>query len=150
MLSEQMQGFLLTFLEVMSALFIFVIGLGVAWLVVIYIMDVSQTKHAIRRNYPVVGHFRYFFEHLGDSQVHLAIGVADELPHLLVRVRAERHCRVALQNMAKEGFAEHRPFPLVPGPAHLLRIAVGIELTRPPKQPGSLGPRREGLAERRV
>ena len=31
-----------------------------------YIADVTQTKHTIRRNYPVIGRFRYFFEHLGE------------------------------------------------------------------------------------
>ncbi len=31
-----------------------------------YILDVTQTRHAIRRNYPVIGRFRYFFEHLGE------------------------------------------------------------------------------------
>jgi len=30
-----------------------------------YIADVTQTAHAIRRNYPVIGRFRYLFEKLG-------------------------------------------------------------------------------------
>jgi hypothetical protein len=34
--------------------------------VVTYIFDITQTKTAIYRNYPVIGHFRYFFEHLGE------------------------------------------------------------------------------------
>ena len=34
--------------------------------IVMYIVDVTQTTHAIRRNYPVVGRFRYLFENLGD------------------------------------------------------------------------------------
>ncbi|MEL0036926.1 MAG: FMN-binding glutamate synthase family protein, partial [Gammaproteobacteria bacterium] len=33
---------------------------------VMYIYDVTQTKHTIRRNYPVVGRFRYIFEHMGE------------------------------------------------------------------------------------
>ncbi len=33
--------------------------------VVMYVADVSQTRHAIRRNYPVIGRFRYVFETLG-------------------------------------------------------------------------------------
>lgn len=45
---------------------IFVIGLGILGVLVIYIIDVTQTKQTIRRNYPVVGRFRYFFEHLGE------------------------------------------------------------------------------------
>ncbi|RED49043.1 FMN-binding glutamate synthase family protein [Aestuariispira insulae] len=45
-----------------------ILGLGIAILVVavLYILDVTQTKHAIRRNFPVIGRFRYFFEHMGE------------------------------------------------------------------------------------
>lgn len=60
------QGFLLSFLEFMSALFVFVIGTGVLVVLALYLADITQTKHAIRRNYPVVGRFRYFFERLGE------------------------------------------------------------------------------------
>ncbi len=35
-------------------------------IVVMYIIDVRQTGHAIRRNFPVIGRFRYMFEHLGE------------------------------------------------------------------------------------
>ena len=31
-----------------------------------YVIDVRQTQHAVRRNYPVIGRFRYLFEHLGE------------------------------------------------------------------------------------
>ncbi len=50
----------------LSSLFIFVIGLGVLWVIFAYIKDVTQTEQAIRRNYPVIGRFRYLFEHLGE------------------------------------------------------------------------------------
>ena len=63
---EGLQGFLFLALETMAALFVFVIGIAVLAIIIVYILDVSQTKQAIRRNYPVVGHFRYFFEHLGE------------------------------------------------------------------------------------
>ena len=45
-----------------------VIGLTLLILAVIvmYIMDVNQTSHAIRRNYPVIGRFRYLFETMGE------------------------------------------------------------------------------------
>lgn len=49
------------FATIILALF-FIGGVSVAWM---YVVDVRQTRHAIRRNYPVVGRFRYFFEHLG-------------------------------------------------------------------------------------
>ena len=61
-----MQSFLFTTLEIMAALFIFCIGLVFLVILVVYVIDVTQTKQAIRRNYPVIGHFRYFFEHIGE------------------------------------------------------------------------------------
>ncbi|MBE9398799.1 FMN-binding glutamate synthase family protein [Pontibacterium sp. N1Y112] len=53
-------------LQFMSALFIFALGLGVLFIVYLYIRDVTQTKQAIRRNYPVIGRFRYLFEKQGE------------------------------------------------------------------------------------
>jgi glutamate synthase domain-containing protein 2 len=58
--------FLTEILRLFSYLFVFVVGIGILWLISLYIIDVSQTKHAIRRNFPVVGRFRYMFEHLGE------------------------------------------------------------------------------------
>ena len=40
--------------------------MALLWLCVLYIIDVTQTKHAIRRNFPVLGRFRYLFERLGE------------------------------------------------------------------------------------
>lgn len=57
---------IITILESMSALFIFVIGLAVLAIIVIFIIDITQSKQAIRRNYPVIGRFRYLFERLGE------------------------------------------------------------------------------------
>jgi len=61
-----MQTFLMNFLDAAAVVFIFVVGLGVLWVIAMYVADVSQTRHAIRRNYPVVGRFRYLFERLGE------------------------------------------------------------------------------------
>ena len=57
--------FVIQVFEVLAYLFIFAVGCGLLALVVLYIIDVSQTKQAIRRNYPVIGRFRYWFEELG-------------------------------------------------------------------------------------
>ena len=57
---------LLTILEYMTRIFIFCVGVGVAAIIVLYVLDVTQTKHAVRRNYPVIGRLRYFFEDLGE------------------------------------------------------------------------------------
>lgn len=53
-------------LEVSALLLIFVLGLAILLLIYLYLADVSQTKQAIRRNYPVIGRFRYLFEHMGE------------------------------------------------------------------------------------
>ena len=52
-------------MDIMATLFVVVVGLAVLAIIITFILDISQTSSAIRRNYPVVGHFRYFFEHLG-------------------------------------------------------------------------------------
>lgn len=65
-LSEQFGDFLITSLEVLVAVLLLGIGALAFWAVVAFILDVTQTRHAIRRNYPVIGRFRYFFEHLGE------------------------------------------------------------------------------------
>ena len=62
---EQTASFLLSLMEILAALFLLAIGIGVLAVIIIYIIDVSQTSQAIRHNYPVIGRFRYFFEHLG-------------------------------------------------------------------------------------
>ena len=33
---------------------------------ILFVSDVTQTKNAVRRNFPVVGRFRYLFERLGE------------------------------------------------------------------------------------
>ena len=59
-------SFLIATLEIMAFLFIFAVGLGVAAIIVIYIIDKTQKKHTVRRNYPVIGRGRYAMEHIGE------------------------------------------------------------------------------------
>ena len=35
-------------------------------LLLLYLIDRNQSRHALRRNYPVLARFRYLFEHLGE------------------------------------------------------------------------------------
>ena len=65
-ISETLRAFLLDTLEMMAATFVVAVGVGVLVVVVMFIVDITQTTHAIRRNYPVIGRFRYLFEHLGE------------------------------------------------------------------------------------
>ncbi len=59
------ESFGLEVLGLMATTFVFVVGCFILFLIAVYISDVTQTKQAIRRNYPVIGHFRYYFEHVG-------------------------------------------------------------------------------------
>ncbi len=62
----EISSWLLTTIEILAALFIFLLGSAVLVVIVLYIIDVTQTTHTVRRNFPVIGRFRYWFEHLGE------------------------------------------------------------------------------------
>ena len=57
--------FVVRVMEVLAYAFIFTIGILMLTAIVIYILDITQTKQAIRRNYPIIGRFRYLFEEMG-------------------------------------------------------------------------------------
>ena len=63
---QELSRFALTTLEVLAFVFIFIIGASIIIVAILYVIDRTQTKQAIRHNYPVIGRFRYFFEHLGE------------------------------------------------------------------------------------
>ncbi len=65
-LSVGFANFLSSAMSFMAALFIIAVGLLVLWVIVAYVIDVTQTHQTIRRNYPVIGRFRYLFEHIGE------------------------------------------------------------------------------------
>ena len=46
-------------------IFLIVVGVIVAALLALAIYDLTQTRHAVLRNYPIIGHLRYFLEGLG-------------------------------------------------------------------------------------
>ncbi len=53
-------------LQTLSALFVVFLGIGLLAVIVIFVIDVTQTKSSVRRNFPVVGRFRFLFEHMGE------------------------------------------------------------------------------------
>ena len=55
----------LYFLEILVLTFVAVIGVNVALGILVFIRDRLQTKNAITRNYPIIGHFRDIFTKLG-------------------------------------------------------------------------------------
>src|SRR5438874_11430161 len=53
----------------------------IAGIVFLFISDITQKKHAVLRNYPVVGHLRYYFEQLGEYfRQYFFAGDRDEMP----------------------------------------------------------------------
>jgi glutamate synthase domain-containing protein 2 len=58
--------------------------IGFALLLVVlfvFIQDITQKKHGVLRNYPVIGHLRYFFEQLGEYfRQYFFAGDRDEMP----------------------------------------------------------------------
>lgn len=63
---EQLDRIAQTVIQWGALAFLLLLLVGVLWLLVLYLIDTTQTRHTIRRNYPIVGRFRYFFEHLGE------------------------------------------------------------------------------------
>lgn len=53
-------------IEVLSLAFILAIGLFILLLMVLFVLDRTQTGDAVRRNYPVIGRFRGLFTRLGE------------------------------------------------------------------------------------
>ena len=58
--------FTMSGLSVLSTVFVFAIGLIVLAIAVMFLIDVTQTHDAVRRNYPVIGRFRKLFSTLGE------------------------------------------------------------------------------------
>ena len=60
---------------------VLIVLLLVFGLVYWYIQDITQKKHAILRNYPLIGHLRYFFEQLGEYfRQYFFLGDREEMP----------------------------------------------------------------------
>ena len=63
-------GFLSDFtmrgMDLLSTLFIFVIGVAALSIVIMYFADIGQSRDAVRHNYPVIGRFRSLFTRLGE------------------------------------------------------------------------------------
>jgi glutamate synthase domain-containing protein 2 len=66
MIPEGIREFVFYFLAAIAVLVTVLLGLALITALITYLIDITQTKHAIRRNYPVIGRFRYMFEHLGE------------------------------------------------------------------------------------
>ena len=52
--------------QFMAIAFVTVVGFGALVVLVLFVIDRSQTEDAVRRNYPVIGRFRHLFTELGE------------------------------------------------------------------------------------
>ncbi|KPV39419.1 glutamate synthase [Thiohalorhabdus denitrificans] len=59
------QNLALTLLGWMATVFIVVVGAAALALVIVFVRDITQNRHAIHRNFPVIGHMRSLLELLG-------------------------------------------------------------------------------------
>ena len=66
---------------------------GAGLLLIIFLYDISQSKHAILRNFPVLGHLRYLMEKIGpklrqywvaNDKEEMALGRKFSSSHMLV------------------------------------------------------------------
>ncbi|HHQ41705.1 MAG TPA: FMN-binding glutamate synthase family protein, partial [Chromatiales bacterium] len=79
--AESHTHWLLYLLEILSALFVFVIGTAALAVAVLAVIDLTQRRDAVRRNYPVLGRLRGVLEHLGRFFRHYVAALdREELP----------------------------------------------------------------------
>ncbi|WP_286240609.1 FMN-binding glutamate synthase family protein [Neptuniibacter halophilus] len=65
-MSDQVNSFAINFIAVVGIVFLLLVVVGGIVAVTLYQIDKHQTAQTIRRNYPLIGRFRYMFEHLGE------------------------------------------------------------------------------------
>jgi len=74
--------------DLLSVVFIIILGIVALLLIAFYIIDARQSRDAVRRNYPVIGRFRSLFKTLGEFFRHYFFAMdREEMPFN----RAERH-----------------------------------------------------------
>ena len=58
-----------------------VVGVVIAFLLLVAVLDRLQAKHTIKRNFPIIGRFRYWFEALGGPlRQYIVTGNDEERP----------------------------------------------------------------------
>ncbi|HEY2624450.1 MAG TPA: FMN-binding glutamate synthase family protein, partial [Dyella sp.] len=68
-------------IETFAALFLLLLVLLVVVVMVVWVVDRNQTSNSVLRNFPVIGHFRYWFLHLGEFfRQYLYSSDREELP----------------------------------------------------------------------
>lgn len=60
-----MSNFTFTVMQILAYSFVACIVFAIIVALVLFVIDKTQKRSTVRRNYPVIGRFRYLFEHLG-------------------------------------------------------------------------------------
>lgn len=80
----QVDGFshwLIVVVELFATVFVLLAALTVVFLAMAWVVDRNQTSNAVLRNFPLIGHFRYWFLHLGEFfRQYLYSNDREELP----------------------------------------------------------------------
>ena len=125
----------------LGTIFAFIILVGLVYL---FIRDVTQKQHTILRNYPVIGHLRYYFEQLGEYfRQYFFMGDRDEMP--FNRATRSWVYRLAKNEGGMVGFGSTYDLHL---PGALIFVNAGfpvLEEDRAPTPPLVIG---QGFAER--
>ncbi len=89
-------------MEFLSIVFIFGVGSLLALLAIVFVLDRRQSRDAILRNYPVIGHMRHILSKLGEFlRQYFFAADRDELPFN----RAERNW---VEKLVQERGPDHR------------------------------------------
>lgn len=64
--SSGFSHWLVVLVEVFAGLFLLLLAIVVVMVLVVWLVDRSQTSNSVLRNFPVIGHFRYGFLRLGE------------------------------------------------------------------------------------
>lgn len=65
-MNDSMSSFAINFIAFVGIAFLVLFVIAIVVAVVLYQIDKHQTAQTIRRNYPLIGRFRYLFEHVGE------------------------------------------------------------------------------------
>jgi len=80
-MTGSLAGWVVGVIEAMAALVLFVTLALLLVTSIMFVLDRNQTRNAVLRNYPVIGHFRYWFQHLGEFfRQYFFAGDREELP----------------------------------------------------------------------
>ena len=72
---------LVVLVETFALLFVLLLVVVILVVMVVWVLDRNQTHNSVLRNYPVIGHFRYWFLHLGEFfRQYLYSSDREELP----------------------------------------------------------------------